>query len=176
MIQIPFKRIRRKFLQLMFLTALISIIPIYTTVRADMGLKPEMEFKFIAEDGQQSFSIKVATLYECQQADCSDAQPIDEIGPQRLNCQKDICKIYFYGLEPYYRLEVNLEDGRTLISHPFAPRGFHSYYSVVVRENEMLVQNRFALDLFASPICLSVCGSLWLVAFWVLLSLFWKHR
>ncbi len=160
--------------QLIVWVALI-ILPNYT-VRADMGMKPEMEFKFVAEDPQQTFSIQTATLYECQQADCSDAQPIDEIGPQRLNCQNDLCTIYFYGLEPYYRLEVRLGDGRTLTGQAFAPSGFHSYYLVTVRESDLLVKNRFAFDLFASPICLSVCGSLGLVAFWALLAFFWKHR
>jgi hypothetical protein len=139
--------------------------------RADAGMKPEMEFRFIAEDRRQDILIGLATLYECQQADCSDAQPIDEIGPQRLNCQDDVCSIYFYGLAPYYRLEVSLADGRTLSSQAFAPSGFHSYYSVVVREGDLLVKSRFAFDLFASPICLSVCGSLWLVGFWVLVTL-----
>ncbi|MCX8062618.1 MAG: hypothetical protein N3D16_08550 [Anaerolineales bacterium] len=175
MIRFPSKRDHSRWLQLICWTVLLAFLPTFTA-RADVGLKPEMEFKFIAEDPQQSFVIASATLYECQQPDCSDAQPIDEIGPQRLNCQNDVCTIYFYGLEPYYRLEASFEDGRTLTSQSFAPYGFHSYYSVVVRESDLQVKNRFAFDPFASPICLSVCGSLWLVAFWAFLVLVWKRR
>lgn len=175
MVRFISKRNFSRLFPILLWSALLAFIPTLTT-RADVGLKPEMEFKFVAEDPQQTFVLQAATLYECQQADCSDARPIDEIGPQRLNCQKDTCTIYFYGLEPYYRLEASFEDGRTLTSQAFAPSGFHSYYSVVVRENDLRVKNRFAFDLFASPICLSVCGSLGLVVFWAFLALFWKRR
>lgn len=174
-IRFSLKRFCNRIIQLVFLAGLLASIST-STAYADLGMKPEMEFKFVTEDPQQSFSIQSATLYECQQADCSDAQPIDEIGPQRLICQNDVCTIYFYGLEPYYRLEASFGDGRTLNSRAFAPSGFHSYYTVVVRENDLLVKSRFAFDLFASPICLSVCGSLWLAVFWVLVALFGKYR
>lgn len=162
-------------LLLIFWVGLFSFFP-SITARADVGIKPEMEFRFVAEDPQQHFSIQLGTLYECQQANCSDAQPIDEIGPQRLNCQNEVCTIYLYRLEPYYRLEVSLVDGRILTSQAFSPSGFHSYYTVILRESDLLVKNRLVFDLFASPICLSVCGSLWLAGFWVLLSFLGKHR
>jgi hypothetical protein len=141
------------------------------TAQADMGIKPDMEFKFVSENPQQSFSIQSAILYECQQADCSDAQSVPEIGPQQLYCQQEICTINFYDLAPYYRLEVSLADGRTLSSQVFTPRGMRSFYSVTVRESDLLVKNRFSLNPLASSICLSVCGSLWLVGLWALLTL-----
>jgi len=154
----------------MFFAAWLALLSTFPA-RADIGIKPDMEFKFVAEDPQQLVSIQSAALFECQQADCSDSQPVAEIGPQRLYCQKDACSIAFYDLRPYYRLEVTLADGRTLSSQVFSPHGMRSFYWVTVRESDLLVKNRFSLNPLASPICLSVCGSLWLVGLWVLLTL-----
>jgi hypothetical protein len=165
----------KRMLGLILFVALLALLPTITA-RADIGLKPDMEFRFVAEDPQQPVSIQSATLLECQQTDCSDAQTVPEIGPQRLSCQKDVCSIAFYGLRPYYRLEVALADGRTLTSQVFWPHGMRSFYRVTVRESDLLVKNRFSLNPLASPICLSVCGSLWLVGLWVLLTLLGFNR
>ncbi len=164
-----------KFILLFLTVSSFAIFP-NLIARADAGPKPEMEFKFVTENPQQTFFIQEAVIYECQQADCSDAQPIDEIGPQRLYCQDDRCTIYFYGLEPYYQLEVISEDGKVRTSQAFAPTGFHSYYLVTVRENDLVVKSRFAFDLLSAPICLSVCGSLWIAAFAMLFWVFGLNR
>ena len=50
---------------------------------ADTGPKPTMEFQFRQEmTGEPPLTITSGILYECDQLDCSDAAPIEEVGPQ----------------------------------------------------------------------------------------------
>ncbi len=157
-------RLLVKSLSLIFWVSCFVSFPT-VTARADMGIKPRMEFKFAGQDPQQTLSIQETTLYECEQADCSDAQAIQSIGPQQLYCEGENCSISFYDFQPYYQLEVKFEDGRTLRSQTFAPYGLHSYYLVTVGESDLVVERRLAFDLLSAPICLSVCGSLGIAMF-----------
>ena len=114
-------------------------------VLADTGPKPTMEFTFEQELTGEPVTITSGILYECEQPDCSDAQPLKELGPQRFTCDVSICHALAYGFSPYHRLEIQFSDGKTRQSNVFATAGFASNYTVTVRENDLLVKAQFSL-------------------------------
>ncbi|MCC6300778.1 MAG: hypothetical protein IT314_15945 [Anaerolineales bacterium] len=107
---------------------------------ADIGPKPTMDFEFRSElDGAQ-VAITSGILYECEQADCADASPLEELGPQRLTCEEFHCSALAYGFAPYHRLEIQFSDGTTRQSNIFETIDFESRYRVTVRADDLLVE------------------------------------
>lgn len=126
------------------------------SVLADMGPKPHMEFEFQYQGAE--IPIKSGILYECDEPDCSDAQPLEEVAVQGFYCyQGTSCSAVAYGFRPYHQLEITFEDGRTLESNVFETVGFISNYTVTVRETDLLVEERFVLADFLRNIFNSVC-------------------
>jgi len=115
---------------------------------ADTGPKPTMEFEFkqALPDGQ--VTITSGILYECDQADCSDAAPLQELGPQRFTCDSLSCRALAYGFSPYHRLEIQFSDGKTRQSDIFETAGFDSNYTVTIRPDDLLVEAQFGLGVF----------------------------
>ena len=114
-------------------------------VLADTGPKPSMEFAFKQELTGEQVTIVSGILYECDQADCSDAAPLEELGPQRLYCEFDSCRALAYGFAPYHRLEIEFSDGVTRQSNIFETAGFNSKYTVTVRLDDLLVEAQLSL-------------------------------
>lgn len=104
---------------------------------ADIGPKPTMEFEF---DLPNDVTIASGIQYECDQADCSDAAPLEELGPQRLYCETERCSAIAYGFAPYHRLEIQFSDGKTLQSNVFETIDFNSNYLVTVNADGLLVE------------------------------------
>lgn len=115
---------------------------------ADTGPKPTMEFTFNQELTGEPLTIVSGILYECDQPDCSDAAPLEEVGPQGLYCEPQSCRAIGYGFAPYHRLEIEFSDGVTRQSNIFETAGFDSKYTVIVRPNDLLVEGRFSLGVF----------------------------
>jgi hypothetical protein len=65
---------RGTLLVLLFLYLLVPARIVF----ADTGPKPTMEFTFTGE----AVTVVSGVLYECDQYDCSDAAPLEEVGPQ----------------------------------------------------------------------------------------------
>jgi hypothetical protein len=127
-----------------------------TSVLADMGPKPHMEFEFTHE-GTETLIVS-GTLYECGEPDCSDAQPLEEVAVQGFYCyQGTSCSAVAYGFRPYHQLEITFDDGRTLQSNVFETVGFISNYTVTVRATDLLVEERFDFADFLRNIFNSVC-------------------
>ncbi len=109
-------------------------------VSADIGPKPTMDFKFESNlDGGQ-VTITSGILYECEQADCADASPLEELGPQRLTCEEFHCSAIAYGFAPYHRLEIQFSDGATRQSNIFETIDFDSVYLVTVNADDLVVE------------------------------------
>lgn len=106
---------------------------------ADTGPKPTMEFTFSGEP----VTIVSGIMYECDQADCTDAAPLEELGPQRFYCEAQSCRAMAYGFAPYHKLEIEFSDGLTRESNVFETAGFDSVYAVTVRPDDLLVESRF---------------------------------
>ena len=114
--------------------------------RADTGPKPTMDFAFDFESGVEESLIVSGILFECNEADCSDATPLEELGPQALYCEPDSCRAIGYGFAPHITLEIEFSDGLTRRSNIFEPTGFDSYYTVHVRPDDLQVEPRFAAE------------------------------
>ena len=109
-------------------------------VGADTGPKPAMEFEFEQELAGQPLSILSGVLYECQQSECSDAAPLEEVGPQGFYCQADGCSATAYGFAPYHKIEIEFSDGQRRESNIFETAGFDSRYTVTIRQQDLLVE------------------------------------
>ncbi|HSL29556.1 MAG TPA: hypothetical protein VK900_10185 [Anaerolineales bacterium] len=119
-----------------FLLALFQ----YQIVRADTGPKPTMDFEFAQELPGDPLTIASGILYECDRSDCSDAAPIEEVGPQGFRCEADRCSATAYGFAPFHRIEIEFSDGQTRQSNVFETAGFDSQYTVTVRPDDLLVE------------------------------------
>ncbi len=108
-------------------------------VRADMGAKPTMEFEFVYESGA-TLTISEGIQLECSDDTCSDAQPLEEAGPQRFTCTDTTCSSMAYGYKDYHRLVISFSDGVTRESNVFDKSHFSANYRVTVRENDLLVE------------------------------------
>jgi hypothetical protein len=112
----------------------------FRAVSADTGPKPTMDFTFEQGIPGQSLTIVSGTLYECEQADCQDAKPLEQLGPQGFSCGDTTCHALGYGFSPYHRLEIQFSDGKTRQSNIFQTDGFGSTYEVTIRPDDLLVR------------------------------------
>lgn len=136
-------------------------------VRADTGPKPTMEFQFTFDPSVGGASIVSGTLFECNESDCSDAAPLEELGPQGLYCEPESCRAIGYGFAPYHILEIVFSDGAARRSNIFETEEFDSFYSVTVRADDLLVEPRinplappFWLIVLVTCACVIVGGGL----------------
>ena len=132
----------------------ILLLPAHI-VLADTGPKPSMEFTFTG----QEVTIVSGILYECDQPDCSDAAPLEELGPQGLYCETTSCRAIGYGFAPYHILEIEFSDGTTRASNIFETAGFDSKYKVTIGPDDLLVEAQFSLGIIPrTGIFIVLCG------------------
>ena len=131
-----------KTLAILFLF-LLAFLP-SRIVSADTGPKPTMQFEFKQELPSGQVTITSGIMYECEQADCSDAKPLAVRGPQHFTCDTSGCRVLAYGFSPYHRLEIQFSDGKTRLSNIFETGGFDSVYQVTVHPDNLLVELKYA--------------------------------
>jgi len=73
-----------RWLPVLLLAGLLVMLP-PQSARADTGPKPTMSFSFIYEINQPA-EISSSTLLECTDADCANAAPLQQHGPQHFEC------------------------------------------------------------------------------------------
>jgi len=145
---------------------LSSLLLPASVVLADTGPKPSMEFQFNQDISGAPLTITSGVFYECDQPDCSDAAPIEEVGPQGFYCQAQRCSAVAYGFAPYHRIEIEFSDGQTRRSNVFETAGFDSRYTVSIRPDDLLVEAEFSLGIFprtGTVLVVCTCGILGLV-------------
>jgi len=130
--------------RLLLLICLLMFLPAHI-VLADTGPKPTMDFEFKQELAGEPVTIVSGVLYECDQSDCSDGAPIEEVGPQGFRCEANACSAIGYGFAPYHRIEIQFSDGKTRQSNVFETAGFDSEYMVTVLPDALLVEAQFGL-------------------------------
>jgi hypothetical protein len=116
--------------------------------RADAGPKPSMRFTF-QFDGDP-ISIVSGQLMECQDEACADAEPLQELGPQRLTCTETDCSSIAYGYAPYHKLVIEFADG-TRESNVFTKKAYMARYQVNVSEDGLLVEERRSIGRLCCP-------------------------
>ena len=127
----------------LLLFSLQALLPTQVAL-ADTGPKPTMEFTFRQELTGQPVTITSGILYECEQSDCSDAAPLQELGPQRFTCEANSCSALAYGFAPYHKIQIEFSDGKTRQSNIFETAGFDSRYAVTIRPDDLLVEAQFS--------------------------------
>ncbi len=130
------------FLHLFFLTVLLP----GSSTLIDVGPKPTMEFSFTQGFEGDQVTITSGTLLECEEADCRDAAPLREVGPQRFSCDASSCSAMAYGFSPYHQLEIQFSDGITRKSNIFTTAGFNASYRVTILKTTLEVKSLFSLD------------------------------
>jgi hypothetical protein len=154
--------------RLKFIVLFFFLIPLLLSVRvalADTGPKPTMEFTFNQEAGAQPLTITSGILYECQQADCRDAAPLQEAGPQRFTCEPDSCRALAYGFAPYHKLRIQFSDGKARESNIFANAALDARYTVIIRTDDLVVEAQRSVfprltTMLLLCLCLTVIGVL----------------
>jgi len=122
----------------LLLLLIMLTVPI-DTAQADIGPKPSMEFEFEYET-EVPYEILDGIQLECDNPDCSDAEPLEDLGPQRFTCELISCSSMAYGYSPYHRLQIRFEDGKTRQSNVFESDSFSMSYRVIVREDDLRVE------------------------------------
>jgi len=125
---------------LVFLGLCLAALP-SQNVRADAGPHPSMEFIF-ASRVKPGPDILSGLLLECQDEACDQPAALQEIGPQRFECQADTCHAYGYSFSTYQRLEIEFSDGVTRQSNTFTKRAFAANYLVLIREDSLEVEEK----------------------------------
>ena len=103
---------------------------------ADIGPKPTVEFSIVANS---EALVTDGILLVCEKANCSDAKPPSEIGPQRFGCGDRSCFGLAYGFSPYLQLRLTLSDGRSLTSQAFKKEAFEAYFVATITGNVLEV-------------------------------------
>jgi len=136
-----FPRLKKLLWLLVFLQLSLPL----QSAHADTGPKPSMEFEFNQELLAEPVTIVSGILYECQESDCRDAKPLEELGPQGFGCSTDSCSAMAYGFAPYHRIEIEFSDGQARGSNIFQTAGFESKYQVTVNPGDLQVEPQFSL-------------------------------
>jgi len=134
---------RPKFRKPFFLLLFLQFFLPAQIVLADTGPKPTMDFQFKQESTDEQLTIVSGILYECEQPDCSDAAPLQQLGPQGFQCDTESCSATAYGFAPYHKIEIQFSDGKTRQSNIFQTAGFDSTYTVTIRPDDLLVEAEF---------------------------------
>jgi hypothetical protein len=109
------------------------------SVSADIGPKPSLEFEFVFETVEE-LTIIEATLLQCSDQNCLDAEPLEEMGPQGFMCEIGNCSALAYGFSDYARLVIRFSDGVVRDSDVFKIEDFNARYRVTIRENDLGVE------------------------------------
>ncbi len=144
----------------------LSIAIPWGSVHTDVGPKPTMEFQFKQGSGDPQLTIVSGTLFECDQSDCSDATPLEQLGPQGFTCDQTSCSALAYGFSDYHRLEITFSDGVTRSSNIFKTSGFNSFYTVTVQQSDLLVESKLVL---LPNVQLNQKANLYVILFFVLI-------
>jgi len=140
-----------KLTKLVVLSLICQLLMPVQIVLADTGPKPTMDFAFDQTLLESDLQVISGSLYECDQPDCSDAAPLQEVGPQRFTCDTTSCQATAYGFAPYHKIEIEFSDEQTRQSNIFQTAGFNSKYTVTVHPDDLLVKAKFGLG-FLPPV------------------------
>jgi hypothetical protein len=123
----------------LILLALVALFAPIESAQADVGPKPSMDFEFVYETGEPLTIIEGEQM-QCEEPDCADAEPLEEIGPQGLRCTEEACSSSSYGYATYNQLVIGFSDGVTRTSDVFSSGTMRTEYRVSVHEDGLEVE------------------------------------
>ena len=130
---------RKNIRLVIILVSIFSLLIPHIGVSADIGPKPWMNFPVSWQSGTPE-EISAVVLYTCSDPSCSDAHPLEELGPQHITCESsDLCTSMAYGYNTYFQLELTFASGRILSSSPieYTKSGI---YPVTVLSDTLLIE------------------------------------
>ena len=128
-----------KAVPLLISVTLLSLSIPLRVAQADVGPKPSMDFEFVYET-DEPLSIVDGKQMQCEEPDCADAEPLEEVGPNRFWCTGDHCSSSSYGYTTYNQLVVQFSDGVTRTSGVFSGGTIKNEYRVTVHEDRLEVE------------------------------------
>jgi hypothetical protein len=128
------------FIPLILLSLIFAAIP-FEKVQADAGPHPSMQFVFISRIDPKP-AIVSGKLLNCKDEGCIQFEPLQEMGPQRFECQSYSCHSFAYSNSPFYRLEIVFSDGVTRQSNIFTKRAFAANYQVTILAQSLEVEEK----------------------------------
>lgn len=126
-----------RWLSVLLLAGLLVLIPL-KSARADIGPKPTMSFSFSYEINP-ALEISSGSLLECTDENCTDYEPLQQLGPQHFDCSTYSCSSMAYGYSDYHRLVLEFSDGMARQSNVFTKIQFAAEYKVTVYADHMAV-------------------------------------
>jgi hypothetical protein len=121
---------------LFLLAAVVAMLPL-ATAHADVGPKPTADFEF--EYQIAPVDIVEGQLIECEDEACVEGKPLEELGPQRFECEERSCSSMAYGYADYLKLVITFTD-RQRESNVFTKGAFAATFKVVVLESSLQVE------------------------------------
>jgi len=131
----------QKFLVILLVLLVVVGTP-FSSARADIGPKPSMSFKFIYETSEK-LTITSGNQLQCDNPDCQDVTPLDQIEDPILTCTKTSCSSYAFGYAQYNQLVITFSDGKTRESNVFTKNYYEAKYKVTVLEDSLDVKEDF---------------------------------
>jgi hypothetical protein len=125
-------------LAIVLLLLLGLIVPSQVTW-GDVGPRPSMDFEFVYET-EEPLRIVEGQQMQCEEPDCADAEPLEEVGPQGLHCTDEACSSTSYGYATYNQLVIQFSDGITRTSGVFSSGTMRTDYRVTVHEDGLEVE------------------------------------
>jgi len=107
--------------------------------QADLGPKPNATFSITVDKGAHMMS---GALLMCEKDNCSDATPLETLGPQHFFCLDWKCDALAYGFSPYLQLQLTLSDGRKLTSQIFKKEAFDASFVATVAGDQLRVEEQ----------------------------------
>jgi hypothetical protein len=120
------------------LCSVVAALALGDAAVADTGPKPTMAFAFSFD--KPGLTIAGGVLLQCAKADCSDGQPLRQLGPQAFGCEPTACAARSYGFADFSQLQITFSDGRSLKSNVFKDGGMNARYDVRVEPADLKVQ------------------------------------
>lgn len=166
-------------LVLVCVVAAMTALPSHSA-KADMGPKPSMEFEFDFGD-ESGLTITGGELMQCDDPACENALPLEELGPQRFECQESECSAMAYGFSEFSYLRLTFSDGSTRSSNPFEKQHFDAVYQVKVLPDSLEVEESGGranpmFMIIGAAISGSICvgvAAMYLGGFYILLA--WRE-
>jgi hypothetical protein len=114
-------------------------LALVSTAHADIGPKPSADFEFEYEIDR--VPIVEGQLLECEDENCTQSHPLEQVGPQRFTCSDYSCTSQAYGYGRYLKLVITFED-RVRESNVFEKSGFEAVFMVTVTLSGLEVREK----------------------------------